>query len=774
MIMKHLLIIPIQKCTSGCRYCFTPGTDSRIMPITVLSQILDLFKILSKKTHKHVQITFHGGEPLLAGFVFFQQALKMIRKRFGGAVVIGIQSNLWLIDDKLINLFKKYNVSIGTSLDGPEEMNDIQRGSGYYKKCHWGVKRLLKNGIVPGCIATFTSLSASKADQVFDYFLEMGLPLNIHPAVKPLSCDQPSIFFLQPGDFGALIVKFLSRYLDNLSAIKISTLDDMVRNIACNHSGLCTFSSCLGNYIAATPDGMLYPCNRFSGWKEFAYGHCSNIRSMEDIQLSEGWLRLEHWKKYIDKKCNTCSHFSICKGGCPFTAISYGNGRVGRDPFCRDYKYIYDHIIEQGVTDFFSKDNLGVILEDTAHSGRQSLLRKDGLLSLMNGDPHPFDIKHSAINIVTAVLIASGMSPEEIIETLSLARVTRFRKSTFEYVKRLQNQLEAPGISLGTIYLNLVSGCNLSCSYCHQKADSLDSAYHMPIEKIMELISSASSMELGKIILTGGEPTTHPEFGTIALAISTMRKKQIIPEIHLRTNMIDILPWKMKTMPKDAFDKIIVSLDGTAHNHDRYRGEGTYDTVVSNLKYLIEKLNYKNISLAAVYDHSHISMSDRDDFFKQMHVIQKDMNIKTVRYMPLIPVGKADGRKTDPLPEKRIDLKEWTGRRRSFRMTCGLGRVLMITAEGCVYPCHVLKKDDHYLGSVFEDVLPNIVKKRSFKKLAMINVNSDSVCSKCIYRYICGGICKAWNKRHCNDKFKNSELLFKEAMSFLNFPSKII
>jgi uncharacterized protein len=49
--------------------------------------------------------------------------------------------------DDFCKLFKEYSVSIGTSLDGPCEINDIQRSSGYFDKTMAGIERLRKIGL---------------------------------------------------------------------------------------------------------------------------------------------------------------------------------------------------------------------------------------------------------------------------------------------------------------------------------------------------------------------------------------------------------------------------------------------------------------------------------------------------------------------------------------------------------------------------------------------------------------------------------------------------
>jgi len=153
----------------------------------ILQSALSLFDGLNGgKSDNKCKISFHGGEPLLAGKDFYAKALPQIQNMFGDAVSLSAQSNLWLLGDDFIHLFKEYNVDVGTSLDGPEAINDFQRGQGYFQKTMTGMELLAKHGVRTGCIATFTPKSAREYETVFDFFMQKGIPFDIHTAVRPI------------------------------------------------------------------------------------------------------------------------------------------------------------------------------------------------------------------------------------------------------------------------------------------------------------------------------------------------------------------------------------------------------------------------------------------------------------------------------------------------------------------------------------------------------------------------------------------------------------
>ena len=85
----------------------------------------------SVQSDDSLNITFHGGEPLVAGLDFYRMALPLLRDGLAPRRVhFSMQSNLWLLTEDTAAFFKEYGLSLGTSLDGPEQITDAQRGAG--------------------------------------------------------------------------------------------------------------------------------------------------------------------------------------------------------------------------------------------------------------------------------------------------------------------------------------------------------------------------------------------------------------------------------------------------------------------------------------------------------------------------------------------------------------------------------------------------------------------------------------------------------------------
>ena len=96
----HVMIIPTLGCPSNCAYCWGSEENAELMDIDVINQIV---KWLANFRDEPVHFTFHGGEPLLAGYEFYEKALPLLNdatthetEGFPHKVIYGYWMRIWL------------------------------------------------------------------------------------------------------------------------------------------------------------------------------------------------------------------------------------------------------------------------------------------------------------------------------------------------------------------------------------------------------------------------------------------------------------------------------------------------------------------------------------------------------------------------------------------------------------------------------------------------------------------------------------------------------
>ena len=137
-------IIPTNICNLCCKYCFIGElNDKQVQYIsneTLENTIDKLYQENKKFKIKKTTIIFYGAEPLIA-LNQIKYACDYCQTKYKGFFDFAIVTNGTLITEDIIEMFKKYNFTVGISLDGPKLINDKNRlfknsnGSVYDKVC---------------------------------------------------------------------------------------------------------------------------------------------------------------------------------------------------------------------------------------------------------------------------------------------------------------------------------------------------------------------------------------------------------------------------------------------------------------------------------------------------------------------------------------------------------------------------------------------------------------------------------------------------------------
>ncbi|MBQ6476677.1 MAG: Cys-rich peptide radical SAM maturase CcpM [Clostridia bacterium] len=149
--------------------------------------------------------------------------------------------------------------------------------------------------------------------------------------------------------------------------------------------------------------------------------------------------------------------------------------------------------------------------------------------------------------------------------------------------------------------LQVTQNCNLRCEYCIYSGTYENQRTHSPKRMSWETAKKAlqfylaHSIDSKKIMIGfyGGEPLL--EFELIRKCVSFVENevqgKEI--EFHITTNGTLLTKEKFSFMSEHGFH-ILISLDGNKDEHDKHRrfasnGEGSFDTIMQNIKMLQEK-----------------------------------------------------------------------------------------------------------------------------------------------------------------------------------------
>jgi len=354
----HIMIIPTLGCPANCSYCWSSEETSPIMTVDTVKKTADWIKSLNLEGYQ-ATVTFHGGEPLLAGADFYRQSLPILADGLKDLnPVFAIQTNLWRMTPEIARILAEYKIPVGSSLDGPKDITDIQRGNGYYEKTLAGCKIAQDAGLDVRFICTFTKMSFERKEEIFNFFMENGMPLKLHPALPSIRSSEPEKYALPPEKYGELLVYLLDKAVLHIDRVEILNINDLCRCVFTRHGNVCTYADCMGTTFATGPDGSIYPCYRFAGMEDYVMGNVADCPSWDDLKESRAWKLMFGFKDFVDAHCADCRHISYCRGGCPYNAIAPTGGVVRDvDPHCPAYKRIFDEISDRLDSEMYGGDS---------------------------------------------------------------------------------------------------------------------------------------------------------------------------------------------------------------------------------------------------------------------------------------------------------------------------------------------------------------------------------------------------------------------------------
>lgn len=300
------------------------------------------------------------------------------------------------------------------------------------------------------------------------------------------------------------------------------------------------------------------------------------------------------------------------------------------------------------------------------------------------------------------------------------------------------------------IYILLTESCNLRCRMCirGKQIGEYLSFTKLKNSKFLRALKNHD------VVITGGEPTLHPDFYQIT---STML--EYAKTVTVATNGTNCKIFKkMDIDPRLHFQ---VSLDGDESCHDAIRGKNAYKRTMDTLQYFDKEnmsynvatvVNRNNVEsifcLAEVLIHFSVmkywSISYEMPFgsanFDNMMVAEEwnnfvDNILKKARVR--MKIKKIFPFKLyDENLERLILAYKCNGR--SFN--CGSGsNKLYVYPDGRVYPCTCLT--DFLLGNIFTTSLDQIMHSNAIKIFHNYDLNKDVACNGCKYKMFCNGGC---------------------------------
>lgn len=352
---KRLSIIakPTHECNLRCKYCYLEdGAENGRMSEQILAQSIEKVSDYADDSHW----IWHGGEPLLMGLDFFKiiKDIQDFYKKKDKKFYNGIQSNATLITSNFLDFVEQTkDFYMGTSLDGPEEINNQTRiyknGNGSFQDAIKGINLLKKRKLGGGAICVINAFNLNFPVEIYHFFKLNNINLKFNPLIKSGLAEKNLLELnITPKQYGDFLLKLWNIYDKDVKregrvVIDLDPFIDIIGNLQTKKPIGCNYSkSCRENFISIGPQGDIYPCGRFDGVKEFWMGNIK-FNTIEKLLNSDVQCKLKQRSLENVSGCSKCNFGIICNSGCMHNA--YCNGDImGKDPYCSSYKKLFGEL----------------------------------------------------------------------------------------------------------------------------------------------------------------------------------------------------------------------------------------------------------------------------------------------------------------------------------------------------------------------------------------------------------------------------------------------
>ncbi len=351
-------------CNLNCSYCYYyngADTSYKGRPKLMSSDIIQtaVGKIIAH-TQKHniamVDLTLHGGEPLLMEKSFFLDMMHEFDRidRAGIATRRKCQTNAVLIDEEWIDLFTRWNILLGVSMDGPKVVHDKFRvdhaGKGSYEKTVRGLRLALANeteGLKTSVISVINP-EHSGAD-MFHHLRSLG--------VKKMDFLLPESNYAYPpqgytplGDctpYGDFLIEVFDAWItEDDPEVTVRLLDRIIRSVLSYEVKSDVVGGAPIRVGVIETDGALEPTDNIKVCADRITDLGLNIfhNTFDELYYHPFFKHFIELAQNIPQDCSGCKYIKQCAGGRISTRFSKEKQFANRTIYCNDLYKVYDYV----------------------------------------------------------------------------------------------------------------------------------------------------------------------------------------------------------------------------------------------------------------------------------------------------------------------------------------------------------------------------------------------------------------------------------------------
>jgi uncharacterized protein len=341
--VSFVVLQPTPFCNIACKYCYLPdrAATARMSLETIERIFSEVFS--SGWAADDLYLIWHAGEPLVLPIDYYDQAFDCIARLTPKHIAVShaIQTNGMLIDDAWCRFFSARGVSLGVSIDGPQDLHDANRvtrsGTPTFAETIAGIRCLRRNQVDFSVISVLTDAALGRARDLYDFYRSEGI-VNVCFNVEEIEGQNTKSSLSGEGKreaFENFMREFWNLNVDTNALIYIREFKDMIQKIVrpkeddrIDNTLTEPFEHLnvdwRGNFSTFSPEFL---GQRSEKYGDFVLGNFWRTGLAESLE-SDTFKRLNGDVAAGVALCRTtCAYFPVCGGGSPANKF-YENGTL--------------------------------------------------------------------------------------------------------------------------------------------------------------------------------------------------------------------------------------------------------------------------------------------------------------------------------------------------------------------------------------------------------------------------------------------------------------
>ena len=335
-----------------------------------------------------------------------------------------------------------------------------------------------------------------------------------------------------------------------------------------------------------------------------------------------------------------------------------------------------------------------------------------------------------------------------------------------EEAARLLERLQAADLRRPkTLTVAITRGCNLACGHCLVRSAGLAESAPVPAAALRRLVRDFAELGGEGVVLTGGEPLSHPKWRGL---VSWCCEERRFHAIRVQTNAVLLTPEHVEALASLGCERLSlqVSLEGARpETHDLVRGAGSFIQTLRGLRFLAEG------GLAARTRIAFTEMRHNVGDLPEVLALADRLGIAALTSGSVVLAGRA-AESADigpPEPSQYAELLRryhedaefrsrvrdkaeitalawWEGRAHPDPHVCNFVENLYVAADGRVFPCPLFQADELAAEGCYDRPLAEVLGGavplwKELKKASVRRREGLEPCRECTAFGHCRGGC---------------------------------